>query len=63
MQQFYLADDEEGVNSSMTFVVKNHSRRGEKAIENSTTRRAAGLPFSMRMGPVWAQTDFWESLW
>lgn len=46
MQQFYLANDGQGVNSSMNFFVKNFSSRGEKAIENSTVHKAVRLLFS-----------------
>lgn len=35
--EFYLANDEQGVNSSMTSFVKKVSRRGEKAIKNFST--------------------------
>lgn len=52
MQQLYVANDEQGVNSSMTSFVKNLSSRGEKAIENSTAHKAVRLLFSTRMRPA-----------
>lgn len=42
--EFYLVNDEQGVNSSMTFFVKNISRRGEKATKNSPTQKTDFFP-------------------
>lgn len=57
---FYLANDEQGVNSSMTFFVKKLSRRGKKAIENSTTQKT---DFFSALEWVLTQPDFSENLW
>lgn len=58
--EFYLANDEQGVNSSMTFFVKKLSRRGKKAIENSTTQK---IVFLLALEWVLTQPDFSENLW
>lgn len=58
--EFYLANDEQGVNSSMTFFVKKLSRRGKKAIKNSTTQK---IVFLLALEWVLTQPDFSENLW
>lgn len=58
--EFYLAKDEQGVNSSMTFFIKKVSRRGEKAIKNSTMQKT---DFFSALEWVLTQLDFSENLW
>lgn len=58
--EFYLAKDEQGINSSMTFFVKKVSKREEKAMKNSTTQKP---DFFSALEQVLTQLDFSENLW